>query len=299
MSSLPWWLSRPLVGSVTVKRTFPPTSSTVTLSGLSQNSCCSRPSASLNFPRYALPCSNRCDIPVAIRFACVTLGDGVCNRSYSRPLSSRTRPVLVRRYGTKGSDAADVGKVRTHAQTSAIPRPSAGDEGNCGGQPFSGHTGPPDERESLVLLPKGNGKTTLMAAIALWYLTETPEAKIYCAASSIPQARILFEHDVRRRGREPTGAGRVGRLVVTRRCLGCRQRIARGSYCRSCWPSGGRWGKTRDHIRRRDQTCRNCGSTTGLQVHHRQPVSAGGSHNVSNLVLLCRRCHADAHQPFL
>ncbi len=52
-------------------------------------------------------------------------------------------------------------------------------------------TGP--QREALVLLPKGNGKTTLMAATALWYLTEKPGAKIYCAASSIPQARILFE----------------------------------------------------------------------------------------------------------
>lgn len=52
-------------------------------------------------------------------------------------------------------------------------------------------TGP--ERECLILLPRGNGKTTLMAAISLWYLVETPGAKVYCAASSIPQARILFE----------------------------------------------------------------------------------------------------------
>jgi phage terminase large subunit-like protein len=49
------------------------------------------------------------------------------------------------------------------------------------------------ERELVVLLPRGQGKTTLMAAIALHHLITVPEAAVYCAASSREQARILYE----------------------------------------------------------------------------------------------------------
>jgi phage terminase large subunit-like protein len=49
------------------------------------------------------------------------------------------------------------------------------------------------ERELVVLLPRGQGKTTLMAAIALHHLLTVPRAAVYCAASSREQARILFE----------------------------------------------------------------------------------------------------------
>jgi phage terminase large subunit-like protein len=49
------------------------------------------------------------------------------------------------------------------------------------------------EQELLVMLPRGNGKTTLMAAIALHHLITTRNAAVYCAASSREQARILFE----------------------------------------------------------------------------------------------------------
>src|SRR4051812_11382235 len=48
-------------------------------------------------------------------------------------------------------------------------------------------------RELLVLLPRGNGKTTLMAALALWHLIKTPEARVYIAASAAKQAREMFE----------------------------------------------------------------------------------------------------------
>jgi phage terminase large subunit-like protein len=41
--------------------------------------------------------------------------------------------------------------------------------------------------------PRGNGKTTLLAAIALHHLITVPRAAVYCAASSREQARILFE----------------------------------------------------------------------------------------------------------
>lgn len=48
-------------------------------------------------------------------------------------------------------------------------------------------------RESLVLLPKKQGKTTLLAAIALWHLLTTPDAECVIAAASRDQATILFD----------------------------------------------------------------------------------------------------------
>src|SRR5215211_4766449 len=48
-------------------------------------------------------------------------------------------------------------------------------------------------RELVVLLPRGQGKTTLMAAVALHHLITVPSAAVYCAAASREQARILFE----------------------------------------------------------------------------------------------------------
>src|SRR5437868_13564872 len=49
------------------------------------------------------------------------------------------------------------------------------------------------ERELLVLLPRGNGKTTLMAALAVHHLLTAQRPAVYCAASSREQARILWE----------------------------------------------------------------------------------------------------------
>ena len=50
-----------------------------------------------------------------------------------------------------------------------------------------------DRRELLVLLPRGNGKTSLMAAVGLFDLLSTPEPAIYVCAASRDQARLLFE----------------------------------------------------------------------------------------------------------
>ena len=47
--------------------------------------------------------------------------------------------------------------------------------------------------EVLVLLPKKNGKTTLLAALAIYHLIYTPDANCYIAASAVDQARILYE----------------------------------------------------------------------------------------------------------
>lgn len=49
------------------------------------------------------------------------------------------------------------------------------------------------QRELLILLPKGNGKTTLMAAVAVHHLLTHPDPAVYCGAASVQQARILFE----------------------------------------------------------------------------------------------------------
>lgn len=47
--------------------------------------------------------------------------------------------------------------------------------------------------EILVLLPKKNGKTTLLAALALYHLIYTPDAKCYIAASAKDQAKVLYD----------------------------------------------------------------------------------------------------------
>ena len=43
------------------------------------------------------------------------------------------------------------------------------------------------------MLPRGQGKTSLVAALALMELVTRPGAAVYCAAASREQARILFE----------------------------------------------------------------------------------------------------------
>lgn len=48
-------------------------------------------------------------------------------------------------------------------------------------------------RESLILIPKKNGKTTLLAALALWHLLTTPNAACFIAAASRDQATILYD----------------------------------------------------------------------------------------------------------
>jgi phage terminase large subunit-like protein len=49
------------------------------------------------------------------------------------------------------------------------------------------------QAEALILIPRGAGKTTLMALAVLHHLIVTEDAKIYVAAASAAQARILFE----------------------------------------------------------------------------------------------------------
>lgn len=51
-------------------------------------------------------------------------------------------------------------------------------------------------RESLILLPKKNGKTTLLAALALYHLISTPTAECVIGAASRDQATILYDQAV-------------------------------------------------------------------------------------------------------
>jgi phage terminase large subunit-like protein len=50
-----------------------------------------------------------------------------------------------------------------------------------------------DRRELLVLLPRGNGKSSLLAAVALFHLLTTPNPAAYVAAASREQASVLFD----------------------------------------------------------------------------------------------------------
>jgi phage terminase large subunit-like protein len=71
-----------------------------------------------------------------------------------------------------------------------------------------------DVEEVVVLLPRGNGKTTLLAAYALWHLLTTEEARVNFTAGTREQAALAYEHAVR-------FAHRLGddRLHATRREL--------------------------------------------------------------------------------
>lgn len=70
-----------------------------------------------------------------------------------------------------------------------------------------------DRREALILIPRANGKSTLLAGLALWELLKRPDAQIVVGAASREQASVLF--DV---AREMTQHPEVSPLVdVTRR----------------------------------------------------------------------------------
>ena len=44
--------------------------------------------------------------------------------------------------------------------------------------------------------------------------------------------------------------------------------------------------------------CQRCGSTGRLEAHHRVPLSKGGvKFHLSNIEIVCRRCHFAEHRP--
>jgi len=63
------------------------------------------------------------------------------------------------------------------------------------------------------------------------------------------------------------------------------------------------WNKRRGDVLERDNySCVNCGKSgneTGvsLHTHHIVPREAGGTHKLSNLTTLCKKCHYSVHYP--
>lgn len=62
------------------------------------------------------------------------------------------------------------------------------------------------------------------------------------------------------------------------------------------------WPSRRTKVKKRDNwECQSCGrkggprGTAQLHVHHIVPKSKGGGHELSNLKLLCDKCHANLH----
>ncbi len=51
------------------------------------------------------------------------------------------------------------------------------------------------------------------------------------------------------------------------------------------------WGSIRQQVIARDVRCLKCGSSTGLDVHHKLERVYGGSDDLANLVALCSLCH--------
>ena len=43
------------------------------------------------------------------------------------------------------------------------------------------------------------------------------------------------------------------------------------------------------------KVCSRCGSTDGVEYHHRKPLQYGGTNDISNIVPLCHRCHQEVH----
>lgn len=74
--------------------------------------------------------------------------------------------------------------------------------------------------ETVVLIPKGNGKTTLLAALALWHLLTTDEARCYIGAASAQQAGEMFRHARRFVERDAAasqdGGGELASLVTVK-----------------------------------------------------------------------------------
>lgn len=70
-----------------------------------------------------------------------------------------------------------------------------------------------DRRECLILLPRGNGKSTLLAAVALWHLLSARDPAIAIGAASREQAATLFDI-ARGMAAHPSIASRV---EITRR----------------------------------------------------------------------------------
>lgn len=90
-----------------------------------------------------------------------------------------------------------------------------------------------------------------------------------------------------------------GNVVCSRACDNARKSATMSGDQSILWRGGrtypyvGTWKRQRALVRERDKgICRDCGSTDRPQVHHVLPARYGGTHDLTNLVTLCRSCHS-------
>lgn len=57
---------------------------------------------------------------------------------------------------------------------------------------------------------------------------------------------------------------------------------------------GNHWKRIRDAFAQEHPYCQICGSPT-QEIHHRIPLSEGGTNDWENLMALCKSCHARVH----
>ena len=60
-----------------------------------------------------------------------------------------------------------------------------------------------------------------------------------------------------------------------------------------------RWRKIRKKFLEANPLCERCKKagryTLAVEIHHIKPLAEGGTHDLSNLMALCRSCHAQVH----
>src|SRR4051794_30137229 len=92
-------------------------------------------------------------------------------------------------------------------------------------------------------------------------------------------------------------------MVYTVTCAECGKdfsthRSTQGYCSKACQQAShkGLFAKTRKQALARDgHACTLCGECHGLEVHHIQPRSKGGSHTLENLITYCKYHHLLAH----
>lgn len=93
----------------------------------------------------------------------------------------------------------------------------------------------------------------------------------------------------KRVGRKPIKKGRIFKTTVGYADV---VKIKGGDAWQRNWSQARKQALTRAKYR-----CQSCRSVSNLEVHHKKPVSQGGTDRLSNLIVLCRDCHRKAHRP--
>ena len=55
------------------------------------------------------------------------------------------------------------------------------------------------------------------------------------------------------------------------------------------------WAIRQEVLKKYGYKCSKCGSCNNVNVHHKIPLSKGGTNNIKNLIPLCRDCHEKIH----